>query len=239
MTPKRRKHHRGQAESAREIPIEDGDAPGEAPSASEDASGETERPGVEAYSMADLDRATEGASDPAPEAPEPEPTPEEQARMRVRELEDRLKRVQAEFLNETKRISRQADERTKYAVEDLVKDLLPVFDAMHSARDGFAGRARAAEEAADEGAADADRAALEGFELIEKELLNVLGRHGVTRIEAVGVAFDPAHHHAIVMVERPDLEAGAVAMELRPGFMLNGRVVRPAHVAVAAAEKES
>lgn len=222
MSPKRRKNPRAQPDKAREIPIEDAEveAPASAP----------------APDVADV--ADEGAPT-APEAPAESEAPAPTAEDRIQDLEDRLKRVQAEFLNETKRIGRQADERAKYAVETLVQDLLPVFDALHSARDGFAGREKAAEDANDAGAAAADHAALEGFELVEKELLNVLGRHGVARIEVVGAAFDPNLHHAIVMMERPDLEPGAVAMELRPGFTLNGRVVRPAHVAVAAAEKES
>mgnify|MGYP001820008618 CR=1 FL=1 len=224
MSPKRRKNPRAQPDQAREIPIEDAEV--EAPASA----------APEAADVADEGAPTSADAPAEPEAPEaPEPTAED----RIQDLEDRLKRVQAEFLNETKRIGRQADERAKYAVETLVQDLLPVFDALHSARDGFAGREKAAEDANDAGAAAADHAALEGFELVEKALLNVLGRHGVARIEVVGAAFDPNLHHAIVMMERPDLEPGAVAMELRPGFTLNGRVVRPAHVAVAAAEKES
>lgn len=222
MSPKRRKHQRPDSDTRHEIPIEDADTVEAAPTS------EVDQPEVGQEDVVDGaagDRPVEIA----------EPTAED----RARELEDRLRRVQAEFLNETKRIGRQADERTKYAAEGLIQDLLPVFDALHSARDGFAGRETAAAEAQDETAAAADHAALEGFELVEKELLNVLGRHGVSRIEAVGSTFDPSLHHAIVMMERPDLEPGAVAMELRPGFTLHGRVVRPAHVAVAAAEKES
>ncbi len=259
MSPKRRKHRRAASEGGRSIPI-DGPEGTDEGSADEsprrpDADEVREASPVEA-ARSDADTrdadtrdgdtreaaaSDEAASDDAATA-EPvdeAPTPEAIAQARVGELEDRLKRVQAEFVNETKRINRQADDRTKYAIEALVNDLLPVFDAMHSARDGFAGRARAAEEAHDESAVAADQAALEGFELVEKELMNVLARHGVGRIEAVGSVFDPALHHAIVMVDRDDLEPGQVAMELRPGFTLNGRVVRPAHVAVVAAEKES
>lgn len=249
MSPKRRKHHRQPSDAAREIPIEGAEGaqdPAAAAAPGTPESRPVDPPPTGAAPATEGEQATEAVQgDAAPveaEATEPTeaaPSAEEIAEARARELEDRLRRVQAEFLNETKRISRQADERTKYAIEALVNDLLPVFDAMHSARDSFAGRAQAAEEAQDESAAAADQAALEGFELVEKELMNVLGRHGVGRIEAVGAVFDPAQHHAIVMVERPDLDPGHVAMELRPGFTLNGRVVRPAHVAVAAAEKES
>ncbi|MFV1958872.1 MAG: nucleotide exchange factor GrpE, partial [Planctomycetota bacterium] len=84
----------------------------------------------------------------------------------VCELEDRLRRVQADFVNDLKRIERQADDRARYAVEGLLTDLLPVFDALHSAREGFASRVEA-----DGEADDTARAAVEGFDLVGRELL--------------------------------------------------------------------
>ncbi len=162
---------------------------------------------------------------PAADGPDP----------RVAALEDRLRRMQADFVNETQRIRRQSDDRGRYAIEQLLSDLLPVFDALHAAREGFQERALHASGAA----APTATAALEGFDLVEKELLNVLSRHGVARIDAAeGAPFDPSRHHAIVMVDRADLDAHTIARELRPGFTLHDRVVRPAHVAVAA-ERES
>lgn len=186
------------------------------------------------------DRPNDSERDEAPEV-DAAPRAEEAAEVasessapdRLAELEDRVRRQQADFVNETKRIQRQADERGRYAVEGLVGDLLPVFDALHSARDDFAARVSADEQN------DTAAAALEGFDLVEKELLNVLGRHGVTRIETAGQSFDPGLHHAIMMMDAPDLSAGAVARELRPGFLLNDRVVRPAHVAVVASRGET
>lgn len=172
----------------------------------------------------DEERDAEAAADEAVESPEApaEPSPEEV----IRDLEDRLRRTQAEFVNETKRMKRQAEERIRYATDGLVEDLLPVFDALHSARDGFASQAAAA---------DTAQAALDGFDLVERELLNVLGRHGITRIDAEpSLPFDPQRHHAIVMLDVPELEPGTIARELRPGFQLHERVVRPSHVAVVA-----
>ncbi|MHC5011580.1 MAG: nucleotide exchange factor GrpE [Planctomycetota bacterium] len=139
-------------------------------------------------------------------------------RREVDRATERLKRATAEFSNETKRIARQAREDQKYAVEGLIHDLLPVFDAMHSAREALSG---------------ADQTVLQGLDLVEKELMNVLSRHGVRRIESVESPFDPTHHEAVVVVDHPELAANVVAMEMRPGFTLHGRVVRPAHVAVA------
>lgn len=170
---------------------------------------------------------------PGAEAPEPvEPAVEmrrlDEAQARVTELEDKLKRTLADFRNETQRIARQAEESRKYAVEGLVKDLLPVFDALHSARQGLVA-------AGEEPSGSNLGAVRQGLDLVERELLKVLGRHGVARIEAADAPFDPGLHEALFVVDHPELAPGTVAQELRPGFTLHGRVVRPTHVAVTRA----
>lgn len=147
------------------------------------------------------------------------------AEARADDLEEKLKRALAEFRNETQRIGRQADERRKFAVEGLVGELLPVFDALHSAREGLSAAGESA-------GLDAVR---HGLDLVEKELLKVLGRHGVERIEAAGEAFDPGLHEAVFVVDDPALDPSSVAQVLRPGFTLHGRVLRPAHVSVSQA----
>jgi molecular chaperone GrpE len=138
---------------------------------------------------------------------------------RAAELEERLKRTEAEFVNETKRIRRNAAEERKYAIERVVVDLLPVVDALQGAR-----------EALGEGEA-ADRMR-EGLDLVDKQLASTFEIHGVTRIEALGQPFDPGRHQAMMMIERPDLEPQTVCEVLRQGYELKGRVVRPAEVVV-------
>ncbi|MCA9317591.1 MAG: nucleotide exchange factor GrpE [Planctomycetes bacterium] len=152
------------------------------------------------------------ADEPAPAAP----THEE----RVRDLEDRLRRTEAEFVNETRRIRRQADEQGRYAAERVVVDLLPVLDALQGARSSLG-----------EGA---DTAVVrEGLDLVERQLADALARHGVERIEAEGLPFDPSCHEAMLMVDDPSRPAQTVAQVLRHGYRLHGRVVRPAQVVVA------
>jgi molecular chaperone GrpE len=151
------------------------------------------------------------------------------AAARLEAMEDRLKRAQAEFVNETARIRQKAEDEGKFAVERLVLDLLPVFDALHSAR----------ETPLPAGGEGVEAAMREGLDLVERELMNVLARHGVRRIEAHGNPFDPGHHEALVVVDHPELPGGTVAQVLRPGFTLHGRVVRPAHVAVTRAPEEA
>lgn len=141
---------------------------------------------------------------------------------RAPELEERLKRVEAEFVNETKRIRRNASEERKYAIERVVVDLLPVVDALGGAREALG----------EGGATDPMR---EGLDLVDKQLTAVLEQHGVTRIEALGQPFDPGRHQAMMVVERPDLEPQTVCEVLRHGYELNGRVVRPVEVIVVKA----
>jgi len=134
-------------------------------------------------------------------------------------LADKLKRVEAEFVNETKRIRRQAEQDRKYAIEKVVVDLLPVVDALGSA----------AETLGDDDASAPMRA---GLALVQKQLQSIFERYGITSIDALGQPFDPSRHQAMMMVERPDLEPQSVCEVMRVGYELNGRVVRPAEVIV-------
>jgi molecular chaperone GrpE len=77
-----------------------------------------------------------------------------------------------------------------------------------------------------------------GVELIQRELLRVLERAGVTRYTAVGQPFDPTRHEAIARVVSAEATPDTVVTETAPGYLLNGRVLRPAMVAVAAAPDE-
>jgi molecular chaperone GrpE len=165
---------------------------------------------------------------PPPIATEQERTPETDAaelRRQVQEQQDRLLRALAETENVRRRAERTADERVKYANEALLRDVIPVLDNLD--------RALAAARAAG-GAAGV----VEGVELIQRELLRVLERHGVSRYSAVGQPFDPARHEAIARVVSTEAAAGSVVAETAPGYLLNGRVLRAALVAVAAAPDE-
>lgn len=164
----------------------------------------------------------EAATEPSGEeaAPEPEapPTPEEE----VARLTDKLRRVEAEFVNETKRIRRQADEGRKYAIEGVVVDLLPVVDALAGARDGLVDD-------------EASKPMREGLALVEQQIQAVFKRYGIAAIEAQDMPFDPARHQAMLMVERADLEPNTVCEVMRLGYELHGRVIRPAEVLVSKA----
>jgi molecular chaperone GrpE len=137
-------------------------------------------------------------------------------------LEDRLVRLQADFENHRKRMLREKQETLSYGHENVVKDLLPVVDNLERAIE----HARASSGGDFEGM-------LQGVELVRRELLAALAKHGVGTIEAEGEVFDPNLHEALAQVEDPKVPAGRVARVLQKGYRLRDRLLRPARVLVS------
>ena len=113
----------------------------------------------------------------------------------------------------------------RYAAEALVRDVIPILDNLDRALEA----ARAAGQTG---------GIVDGVELVRREFLKVLEKHGVTRYSALGQRFDPNQHEAIARVVSDDAEPGTVLNEIAAGYSLRGRVLRPAQVAVAAAPDE-
>jgi molecular chaperone GrpE len=133
---------------------------------------------------------------------------------------DRLLRVTAEYDNYRRRTERERRELTEQATGDLLGDLLPVVDDL--------------ERALDADAADGD-AYRRGVEIIHKQLLDVMARRGVAPIEAVGTDFDPTLHQAVMHEPSDGHRDGEVVEELRRGYTLRQRLLRPSMVKVAKA----
>lgn len=132
---------------------------------------------------------------------------------------ERMKRLQADFENFRRRTRQEKEELSNMVVQDFIKDLLPMLDNFD--------RAMAAE------AADAAKFQ-QGVEMIYNQLTDILKSKGMERIETKDAAFDPNFHQAVMRVENPDLEDGAIAMEMQKGYMVKGRVIRPSMVQVVA-----
>lgn len=137
------------------------------------------------------------------------------------DLYDRLLRKTAEFDNFRKRVERERRDMAEWAAADLVGDLLAVLDDFE--------RALAVDAPAE---AQAYRG---GVELIHRQLLDLLKKRGVTAIETTGQDFDPNVHQAVAYDEVPGGRDGAVIGELRRGYRLGERLLRPALVRVAKA----
>jgi molecular chaperone GrpE len=137
---------------------------------------------------------------------------------RLKDTHERLLRTAAEFDNFRKRVQKEKDDLRKFAVEGLLKDFLPVADNLERALDH---------------AEEHDlRQVIEGVRLVQKMLNDALGKHGIVAFSAVGQAFDPNLHEAL-MQEESDRPAGTVISEMARGYKLHERLVRPAAVVVA------
>jgi molecular chaperone GrpE len=135
-------------------------------------------------------------------------------------LQDRNLRLMAEFDNARKRAAREREEYARFANESLIRELLPVLDNFDRALVAAKNEPGAAAVAA-------------GIELIQRELLRVLEKFGATPFSSVGQMFDPARHEAISRVHTTEHSEMTVIEETARGYLLNGRVLRPALVTVA------
>lgn len=133
---------------------------------------------------------------------------------------ERLLRQAAELENFKKRTIREREESISFANEALVKDLLPVVDNLE--------RAVAHAQGGGNG-----KPLVEGVEMVLKGLFDVLSKHGVTPIDAVGQPFDPVKHEAMAQVESDNHEPNTVVQEHHKGYLFNSRLLRPALVSVA------
>jgi molecular chaperone GrpE len=139
------------------------------------------------------------------------------------DLYDRLLRKSADFDNYRKRMDRDRRDMVDLAAQDLLLDLLPILDNFE--------RALAADVSA---GGERYRA---GVELIATQLQDLLKKRGVTPIEAVGADFDPHIHQAVVQEVSSEHREGEVMSELRRGYRLGDRLLRPSMVKVAKREQ--
>jgi molecular chaperone GrpE len=139
----------------------------------------------------------------------------EQALLQVR---DEQLRERAELDNQRKRLARDLEQARRFANERLLGELLPVLDNLER---GI-------------GAAGAEAEQLrEGMELTLRQLLKVVEDHGLTSVDPLGQPFDPEQHQAVGMQESGEWPSNTVVAVMQKGYLLNGRLLRPAMVMVA------
>jgi molecular chaperone GrpE len=170
--------------------------------------------------------AAENTAEPAAESAASTPDPIVALAAEVAALQDRHLRALAEMENLRRRTEREVADARLYAITQFARDVVTVADNMQRALAALDAEIR---EKVDAGV----KALLDGVELTERELMKVLEKHGVTKIEPQGQKFDPHRHQA--MFEVPDLgvPTGTVVQVVQPGYLIGERVLRPALVGVA------
>ncbi len=142
------------------------------------------------------------------------------------DLKDRLLRTLAEMENLRRRTEREVADARTYAVTNFARDVLGVADNMERAMQALDDEIRAK---ADAGV----KALLDGVELTERELMKVMEKHGIKRLDPKGEKFDPNFHQAMFEMPDPTVPSGMVAQVVQPGYKIGDRVLRPALVGVS------
>ena len=177
-----------------------------------------------------MNDAPNNAGATPPESPnQPEQTPDAariaELEAEIARLKDQALRALADQENTRRRAQREIEDNSKYAVSNFARDMLPVGDNLRRALETITADARAADPALAKFA--------EGVELTERELLNILERNGIKRVDPVGQPFDHNFHQAVMQVENANQPPGTVVQVFQPGYTINGRLLRPAMVTVA------
>ncbi|MGC2063026.1 MAG: nucleotide exchange factor GrpE [Thermodesulfovibrionales bacterium] len=143
----------------------------------------------------------------------------------VKDMNDKYLRLYADFENYRKRVNKDKEDLVRYSNESLIYELLPILDSLDLALRHASGESQSG--------------LVQGVEMTLKELLRTLEKFGLTRINAAGMVFDPARHHAMIQVERDDMDEKMVAEEMRPGYIYRDKVLRPSLVSVSVRPQKS
>lgn len=143
----------------------------------------------------------------------------------VDKFKDQLLRTLAELENYRKRAEREREEMAKFAITSFARDLLSVADNLKRALESVPEDHKDPEKLL--------KSLLEGVEITEKELLSAFKKHNIEKIDPLGELFDHHFHQAMFEVEDHDQPAGTILHVLQSGYLLNGRLLRPALVGIA------
>ena len=181
---------------------------------------------INAANADEVDEAEEAASESAESENEETQEPQDEAAAQIEKLtaelkekEDRVLRLQADFENFRRRTSKEKEELSAVVTQGMLKDMLPLLDNFE--------RAMAAE-------AKDGEAFQKGVEMIFTQFTEILKKNGLEHIEVEGQKFDPNFHQAVMRVQNADMEDDDIAQELQKGYMVKGRVIRPSMVQVVA-----
>jgi len=139
---------------------------------------------------------------------------------------DKCARAQADYDNARKRMEKDMRDSVKYANESLIGELFPILDSFDGAMAALEKR-------------EEDKGVLDGLKMIQSKFHKVLESNGLSVVKTVGEKFDPVMHEAVMKIHDDKFGDGVVAEELRKGYTLYGKVLRPAMVKVSVKDEKS
>ena len=163
--------------------------------------------------------ADESADNKAPDAKDAAATADAE---KAAKLQQQFVRLQADFANYKKRTAAEKLQISEVVKMDVITNILPVIDNFERAL-----------QVPQDKVADDVKSFIDGYEMIYKQLLGVLEKEGVTKIDAVGKPFDPNYHQAVMRVPSDEYDDDVVVEVLQEGYLLGDKTLRPAMVKVA------
>ena len=149
-------------------------------------------------------------------------TPEE----KIIELEDKITRAFAEMENQRRRFEKERDDAFNYGGFAFAKETLNLIDNLERSKQILK---------SDEALKDSEalKKTLEHFDIINKDMVSILSKNGITPLDSIGKKLDPNFHQAMIEIDDDQKEAGTIVQEIQKGFMMKDRLLRPSLVGVS------
>ena len=149
-------------------------------------------------------------------------TPEE----KILELEDKVARTFAEMENQRRRFEKEREDAFNYGGFSFAKETLNLIDNLQRSKQILEN---------DEALKDSEalKKTLEHFDIINKDMVSILSKNGITPIDSIGKKLDPNFHQAMMEIDDNQKEPGTIVQEIQKGFMMKDRLLRPAFVGVS------
>jgi len=149
-------------------------------------------------------------------------TPEE----KILELEDKVTRTFAEMENQRRRFEKEREDAFSYGGFALAKETLNLIDNLERSK-----KILESDEALK--SSDALKKTLEHFDIINKDMVSILSKNGITPLDSIGKKLDPNFHQAMMEIDDDQKEPGTIIQEIQKGFMMKDRLLRPSLVGVS------
>ncbi len=173
----------------------------------------------EEFSSEEIDSNLEATKEEINEEIKEEDQETKKLKSELADYKDKYLRLNAEFQNYRRRTEKEKNDIYKFGSEKIIKDILPILDNF--------------ERALSTSQENSEDSIKDGIEMIYKQFIDVLKKHGVEEIESIGKEFDPMLHHAVMQDESEESEPNTIIEVFQKGYMLHSKVIRPSMVKVS------